>query len=574
MTQPIAPWASTPNYPAGANDWNGTPTKTAPAATYLTPLAAQGLTAQNLNYLLNQRDQILGQVAVALMAQAVANWNPPTADIGGSVVQNSPTAACWDPFNGVWYVTCANPIGAITLSTLQCSNDGVRWFGIAGGIGGVAARVPWAVAANPNNGDVVILRSDGTTSSTTRWAGGTGVPTDTVQSFLGGSDQGVLTYWDGAFWFVGATGISSSSWTGHSATSATGAGAWTDISSSLPAGWTSGTGDFLCEFLTAQTATQLVVAQCGLTVGASTSRLMKTTSGSPGTWADITPAALGGTAKQIRGLCYSVNDGLWGLLAIDAANSYLYTSPDLTTWTLVHTFTGSVATGVAVIGSAWAVLAFNSALGDGGGNRILYSTTVGPLQANSTWSFGGYSEQASGQASTPATNQGGLLLSNGSQLLRVEILRPFLGAILGATKLGGGMVASSQIAGFAGNVPIVGPSVQNFSPPTIRLTHATSPVGTPWHQEMYSEAQFLLDVSGGTVGVDVGKVSLVDGAHLSFTNIAGDFSANNVTLTDSSGRTFEDPSTPLTFASPRVLATKGESLTYMLDVVNSRWKLV
>ncbi len=561
MTQSIAPYASTPLYPAGAPDWSGTPTKVAPAANYATPNVP--VRAQEWNYILNQRDAILAGIALGTWATAVANWNEPTSNLGGPVVQNCPTAACWDAYSGQWMVACEVPDTTVQ-PTLMCSPDGKTWRNIASGITG-ASRVPLAIATNPTTGDIALMRSDGATTSISRWAGGTGAMADTVQGFLAGVDQGVMTYWNGAFWLVGATNLLSASWTGAAATSTSGAGAWTNGTGALPVGFASGTGNPILEWLSAQNSTTLVIAMCGLTVGTSTSRLMTQNTLAPGTWTDITPAALGGSSKQIRGLAYSANDGLWGLLAVDSSNSYLYTSPDLTTWTLAHTFTGYSATGLAVIGSVWAVLAWWNALGQGG-NRILFSTDVALNGASSSWQFGGYGEDRSGQATIPAVNPAGLLLSNGQQLLRCEILR------LQLAGLPGGMVGASTIAGFVGNVPIT--PILSTAPTVLKLTHANSPVGTPQKPALYGPARVKVDVSGGTVGLDLWLAGVPDGTEITIVDVNGPFATNNCTLTDSSGRTFEDPANPLTFASPRVLATNGESLTYMLDADNARWKLV
>lgn len=564
MSNPITPWAATPLYPAGGSAWSGTPTKVAPASTYATPNVP--VRAQEFNYLLNQRDAILGSVAMGIWATAVANWNEPTSDLGGAVVQNSPTAACWDAFSGQWMVAC-EVTDTTVLPTVMCSPDGKLWRSITNGLPGTATSIPLGIATNPSTGDIAIFRSDGTTTSFTRFAAGTGSGTDTAQAFLAGVDQGVVSYWNGGFIFVGATSLLGVNWTGAAASSTNGAGAWTNTTPALPAGFASGTGNPILEWLTAQSATTLVIAMCGLTVATSTSRLMSQSTSSPGTWTDITPGILGGTAKQIRGLTYSANDGLWGMLAVDNSNSYLYTSPDLSTWTLVHTFTGYAAVGVSTIGSAWAVMAYNVGLAQGG-TRVLYSVDVGSAVASSTWRFGAYCEDTSGQAVLPTLSPGGLLLSSGQQLLRCEILR------IQTTSLAhiGGMVASSGVAGFVGSVPIT--PLLSTAPTVIKLTHANSPASGPQKPALYGPATVKVDVSGGDVGLDLGLAGVPDGTDIEIVNTAGAFATHNCTLTDSSGRTFEIPSSPLTFTSSLAMSVTGESLSYMLDADNARWKLV
>lgn len=564
MSQPITPWANTPNYPAGGNPWNGQPTKVAPAYTYFTPNVPPA--AQEMNYILNQRDAILTGVALGQWSAAVANWNPPSADIGGMTLQNTPTSAWWDAFSGQWMVPCI--VSGGTAQVLMCSADGKVWRSINGGIPSAPARFPFAVATNGSTGDICLFRSDGTTSSITRWAGGAGVPVDTVQPFLAGIDQGVMTFWNGGFIFVGASGLGSAPWTGAAGASPNGVGVWNNTTVSLPAGWSSGT-QIVLEWLTAQNATTLVVAQCGDVVGTAASRLMVQTTASPGVWSDVTPSFLGGTAKEIRGLAYSSNDGLWGVLAIDNSNAYLYTSPDLATWTLVQTFTGYTAAGVAAIGSAWAVVVYNGNLGTAG-NRILYSINVASAGAQSTWQFGAYEEDFGGSGSSLnlIQNPAGLLLSNGAQILRCEILRDEFAL----TPAQGGIVASSLIAGFAGNVPVT--PILSTAPVVIRITFANSPVGTPMKPTFYGPATVMADASGGALGFDLGGAAVPDGTVVSIVNINGGFATHNCTLSDSSGRTIESPSAPLTFNATQVLNVSGAAYDYMLDVTNNRWKLV
>ena len=461
MSQPIAPFAATPVYPAGASSWSGTPTKVAPAVTYLTPNQPQGLTAQNLNFLLNQRDAIASAVAIGMWAGAAANWNTPTVNVGApSLPAAAPYCACFDAFFQQWIVAGeASANGPF----LTCSYDGGKnFFPLAGAFPTPATRpIAFSVATNPTTGDLCAFRTDFSTCSVTRWAAGVGTPVDVSQSFLAGCDLGVLAFFDGDFWFVGSSGLLAGSWTGFSASSSNGAGAWTNQSGTLPSGWGSSGANLVQQYIAAQSTTTLAVAMCGATPGTSTSRLMSMAAG--GSWTDITPALLGGAAQEIRGLCYSVNDGLWGLLSQDASgNSYLYTSPDLATWTLVQKFTGFWSCGVAVIGSVWSVLVYN-VTAEEGGNRIVYSQNVALSGAASTWTFGGYAEGINGESTSLPSNPCGLLLGNagavggaiengiasapnvvGSQMLRVEIFR-FAGV--------GGTVASSGIAGFVGAIP-------------------------------------------------------------------------------------------------------------------------
>jgi hypothetical protein len=465
---PITPWATTPTYPAGANSWSGKPTKIPPSVTYMTPEQPQGLSAQNLNWQFNSFASIAGAVAVGQWMTAVANWNEPVPNIGApSLPAVTPVTACWDAFGQQWIV--AGGAGAIAQAILNFSYDGKTWVPIAGAIPTPTTRpIGFAVATNPTTGDLPLFRSDGFTCSVTLWSGGVGTPTDTVQPFLAGCDQGILSYFNGGWQFVGTSDlIRQPNWTGFAATSANAVGTWTNATTSLPLAWQSGTSNSLLQLISAQSPTTLAVAMCGLTPGTSTSRLMAMTTASG--WSDMTPALPGPSGQQYRGLCFAPNDQLWGLLTQDpSGNSYLYTSPDLSTWTLVQTLTGFWAGGVAAIGSVWALLVYNAAAAEGG-NRVLYSGNVASLGAACTWNFAGYTEDVTGQGAELPFSPSGLFLSNagaqggaiaggiasapnaiGSQLLRCETLRNVTN--------GGGTVAASDIAGYSGFFPTTSPS--------------------------------------------------------------------------------------------------------------------
>jgi hypothetical protein len=461
MTQPIAPWASTPNYPAGGGSWSGLPTKIAPAATYLTPKDPTGLSAQNLNWIWNQRDALAGQVATGIWLTAAANWNDPVTDVGSPSLPGAvPLCATWDQYFQRWIVGGTINGGAMFLSFSP--DGGKSWAQLPGVVLPMATGFLFSVASSPATGNLAALSvSGGGVTSVTVWTAGVGTAVSTVQPALAGADMGVCTYWNNAFWYVGSSGLLSPSWTGFSASSATGAGVWTNESGTLPAGWTASGSNAVQGYISAQSSTTLAVAMCGATLGASSSRLMMQTTSAG--WADVTPALLGGSSLQIRGLAYSVNDALWGLLAQDnAGNSYLYTSPDLATWSISATFTGFWSGGLAVIGSVWSALVYNAAAGEAG-NQIVYSGNVALAGAASTWTFAAYAESITGAGTTLAANSYGTLLGNagapggaivnglngapdtvGSQMLRVEMLRVS----------GGGTVASSHVAGFTAPAPI------------------------------------------------------------------------------------------------------------------------
>jgi hypothetical protein len=364
--------------------------------------------------------------------------------------------ATWDPYFQQWIVGGGAGAAAGGAFVSYSPDGGKSWLALPGNI---TSAVAYAVATDPIEGSVVALCSDGTNTTVQFWPEGFESLTATTQPFLAGVDIGVCANWNGAFWFVGSTGFVSASWTGYSASSLGGLGVWTNESGTLPSGWAaSGGANAIQQYATAQSPTTLAVAMCGANLTTSSSRLMYQTTSAG--WLDVTPGFLGGSAQQITGICYDANDGLWGLLTQDTSNSYLYTAPDLVTWTLVQTFIGFASSGVNCIGSVFAVALYDSVAGAGfypSGCRVAYSSNVATTGAGCTWSFAAYSEPATRITIAPGVTVGpvGMLLTNagaqgggivnglasqpnpvGSQLLRVS----------------GSLVASSHVAGYMAQV--------------------------------------------------------------------------------------------------------------------------
>lgn len=390
-------------------------------ATFNTP--PEGL-ADRTAYLYSQR-----------YAQALANWRPKNANLlgtSGSTPTVTLTAACWDPIFGQWLL---GYIGSSNLGNAASWDGGQTWVGSPRGRTGrgwyTSDQAPVAIAVSPLSGTCCALSLNT----------GAGLPVNinrtthtssvaTTQSFLAGQVIGAMIFFSGygsgsgEFVYVGASSVSGGTFTGAAATSADGAGAWLNATSGLPSGWGgSSITNVPIAFLADQSPTAAVFALCAATPGASgnTSRLLQMSVA--GAFTDITPSFLGGTAKQIRGLAYSSLLNLWGILAIDGSNSYLYTSPDLNTWTLVHTFTGYLCHGLTVIGAAWSTLAsYTGSEYTDGTTGILVSTDVSH-GTTCTWQVADYFDSnglnnviAAGSAATM-----GRMLSSGSQAMALVV---------------------------------------------------------------------------------------------------------------------------------------------------------
>jgi len=153
---------------------------------------------------------------------------------------------------------------------------------------------------------------------------------------------------------------------------------------------------------------RMLIAMCGTTVGTDTNKLLVTSGTTIPT--DITPSFMSGTTKIVTGITYSETDNLWGILAQDGSNTYLYTtaSPQTTTsWILVHTFAGTTGSGgLSSVGGVWA-----ASLEISTGRRIVYSGDVASAGASCTWQT---SNAQLSQAGTHLYRGQGALLSFGS----------------------------------------------------------------------------------------------------------------------------------------------------------------
>jgi hypothetical protein len=128
---------------------------------------------------------------------------------------------------------------------------------------------------------------------------------------------------------------------------------------------------------------------------------------------DITPSVLSG--KVLSGIAYDVQAALWGMVCWDATTTYVYSTPDLVTWTLVHSNPGATPSGgLAIIGSVWAYqLTEVDTTASAQQDRLMISPNVAGLGASSTWSTANYWLPLDLAGTFPVPQ----LVSNGNQLL-------------------------------------------------------------------------------------------------------------------------------------------------------------
>lgn len=418
MGQPtVTRWATLANYPAGANPWNSQPLKVAPAQFYFTPDIP--LPAENMNYELNALGGIQQSAVQAVSAAAVANWGAPIANIDPSNVGGTTvTTACWDSYHEQWIAYGYDfGTGSSGDQAYTTYDGGKTWHQISGLSIGILSNVfGLGVCVNPANGQFVVVRA-AVPAATLSATVGNQISGTTTTSITGHAEAGALLMDPvntNHMTFVGATGVAGP-YTGLGL-SFDGVTTWTDITSSLPTGWQSGTSNVM-NFLGVSGPTGNVWALQGQRPGTDSSLLMLQTN----VFGDITPTFLSsGTTREIRGLAYDFVQSLWGVLTQDNSsppNVELWTTPDpisgASTWTKAHQFTGYWGGGLCVVGNVWAVY-LQDITNHGLGNQVLWSPNVVPSSTTSTpWSRADYFDSLS--MSARGDYDPVAMLSNGSQ---------------------------------------------------------------------------------------------------------------------------------------------------------------
>lgn len=411
--------------------WSGQPTKVAPVYTYFTP--GQTPTASELNSLFNIRDAAINATITYAASLALGNWKPPVATFDpGSIGGTDPGAltvqsVAWDSLLQRWVIAAVGG-GAAYLFATHSSGDVLDT--ITPGPGGAAADVGGVLAgACDAAGNTVFFKTFSISGPATRTSClrtiASGPIVDTTQTFLNTLTQAAVQGLGASGFLMVGFEQAGSTYTGHLAVSANGAGVWTDDTSSLPATWQTGTGvvqGVVCGFDSTLASTSPVMfGMCLL----GSSRLI---AGSP-TIADITPSFL--TTRNIKGIAYNTVLGVWGILCDDGAGVYLYTSPDQVTWTLAKTFQALASGGLQAIGGVWvAQLTIVDPGGFPAGNdRIVLSADGGSTWTTASYAMGG--DSVSGPMKFPR------LVSNGVQLVALNNAQHDFSLQAGFTAAGG-----------------------------------------------------------------------------------------------------------------------------------------
>ncbi len=361
MIPVIAPWSPDAVYSSGPDI--GTPTKTIPPYTNFIPGVPVG--AQEMNYLLNLRDLATNQNFAHDAIIGASNWKP--AVVSTALVASSSfyVPPVWNAAVDTWFAAPWNT-GA---NAFYVTYSGLAWGSYGSGTNVQSQPIAFA-AASDGKMAMICTTFGGTTSTHTT---SSAVQDDvTIQTFMGGGMTcGILAWFQSQWVFVGGT-QSGANFVGIEAGSFTGTGLWADGHTSLPAVWQTSANHvdrmFSCmneSYPGAGDATVIVVGQHPTSNGTDTTRVLKVTASA---FTDITPAAW--ASKSLTGLAYDPSSQLFWALVYNVTQTIVCTSPDLVTWTTVHTFLGADVESPAVLGGVW--VAFNNTIG-----RMLISSDQG-----------------------------------------------------------------------------------------------------------------------------------------------------------------------------------------------------
>ncbi len=404
MTIQNFPWASTTNFPAGSSAWSGQPLKVNPNYNYFTP--GQVPTAEELNYLLNQRDSILGGFAAA-----ASNLQPQQAPSGFTTVRS----AAYDKFRGLWL------LGGGTNPALAFNTGGDTWIsGALSGPGGAGASIV-ALGVSPAGSRWYAYTYDGTNFKD--WfSADQGATWTNITTYLSTSrhvEHATL----GSVPIIAVGGTGSTGFLDYYATP--------EATPSVVAGGVSGVT--APEWLLKASSTIAVAIPMTIGVGANPT-YYTSTNGTTWTSQTFTSGIVNFTNKTPVGLTYNSALGLFVVAFSYTAGLSFYTSPDGITWSATATLTGAAFGALGTSGLAPTDLASVNGLIVG----IANDATVAPASANNarliyspdgsvTWYWG----SGSLTGGTTATQRPRLHTSQ-SQLLALNSVGVRLGQLVGA----------------------------------------------------------------------------------------------------------------------------------------------
>lgn len=277
----------------------------------------------------------------------LSSWSSITGTALVSAVTASQVGpAAYDPVFGLW-ITGYQDAGGSPANRLNfaISYDGQTWAESTDYVSSLGAVALQAIASDPNGTFFAVCPTNAN-----KW-----LAFNNYAGTAGVSQSGTATTKACVFYFPAASRFveieelqSGGSFTGKAFTSAPATtigeangvtlSAPTDISTSLPAGWASGT-DHVAGFVSALSAdgTKALVGLTGTTPGTDAGRLMTATwSGSAVVFTDITStSAPTASGASVQAVAYSAPDALWAVLTNDGTYCMLSVSPDLASWTRV-----------------------------------------------------------------------------------------------------------------------------------------------------------------------------------------------------------------------------------------------
>lgn len=348
-------WATEVNYGTGYSA--GLPTKVAPVGDVMIPNTAPSGPA--FNWILNAIASDRAALASAAIAGALNQWSAIQAASG--ISSGLPlVAASWDVAAARWLAVSATAGGGGGGQIVETLDGGRTWAPLQT-FSGVSPNLPTGIACANN----AIGAFAGPALVTMPASSGSEVcvlhPNDTQSiNAITGAPATVATPFALQFPFASGVvwGILAANQSGGTFTAGvfiqTSDGATFNVTPIGIGNWAADT-NHVGQFLAVTSGTTILAALCGATAGTDTARLMTITASGllAPVFTDLSSSTSFLAGSIITGIAY---DGVaWGVLTYNGTDSLLTTSGDLATWTLQKLWTGVKCSGLATVGSVWAV---------------------------------------------------------------------------------------------------------------------------------------------------------------------------------------------------------------------------